>query len=64
MRPHLDFPAVAGLIEPPGAGLDGSTGFRTTNLIPETGKRGSNWVEFLSDDLGIGEKPMDRGAER
>jgi outer membrane lipase/esterase len=52
--PDIDFPAVAGLVPPPGAGLDGSTGFRATNLGPESGKRGQNWVERMSDDLGIG----------
>ena len=52
--PDLDFPAELGLIEPPGAGLDGSTGFRATNLLAGSGKRGTTWVERLSDDLGIG----------
>ncbi len=52
--PDLDLPAELGLIERPGAGLDGSTGFRATNLLAGSGKRGTTWVERLSDDLGIG----------
>jgi outer membrane lipase/esterase len=52
--PDIDFFAVGGIIPPPGAGLDGSTGFRVTNLVPETGKRGTVWPEKLSNDLGIG----------
>ena len=52
--PDIDFPAALGLIQPPGAGLDGSTGFRATNLGPDDGKRGATWVERLSADLGIG----------
>lgn len=52
--PDIDFLAVAGLLPPPGAGLDGSTGFRLTNIDPATGRRGSNWVEDLARDLGTG----------
>lgn len=54
--PDIDFVAafrVLGL-SPPGAGLDGSTGFRFTNIDPSTGQRARSWIEMLSGDLGIG----------
>ena len=53
--PDIDFPAAAGIIDPPGAGLDGSTGLRLTNLDPDSGERGATWVERMSADLGIGD---------
>jgi outer membrane lipase/esterase len=54
--PDIDFLSLAAptLIPPPGAGLDGSTGFRFTNLDPNSGERGRAWVERLSSNLGIG----------
>jgi outer membrane lipase/esterase len=53
--PDIDFVSEVfpGLVAPPGAGLDGSTGFRLTNLTAP-GVRGQAWVEMLSEDLGIG----------
>ena len=52
--PDIDFGALAGLVPPPGAGLDGSTGFRFTNLDPDTGERGGNWIYQLDRNLGTG----------
>ena len=54
--PDIDFFSLAfpAAVPPPGAGLDGSTGFRVTNLDPASGERGRAWVERLSSDLGIG----------
>jgi outer membrane lipase/esterase len=54
--PDIDFVSLAapGLVAPPGAGLDGSTGLRLTNLDPASGERGRSWVETLSNNLGIG----------
>lgn len=54
--PDIDFLSVAapGLVPPPGAGLDGSTGFRFTNLVPDSGMRDRSWIEKLSANLGIG----------
>lgn len=54
--PDYDFVAgfLPALVPPPGAGLDGSTGLRLTNIDPTTGQRGRAWVELLATDLGIG----------
>jgi len=54
--PDIDFVSVAypSLVKPPGAGLDGSTGFRLTNIVAATGKRGQAWVEMLAGDIGVG----------
>lgn len=52
--PDFDFAALAGFVPPPGAGLDGSTGFRFTNLDPATGKRGGAWIDRLATNLGTG----------
>lgn len=54
--PDFDLTAAyTPLVPPPGAGLDGSTGARLTNLDPDTGARGSSWVELLSRNFDIGE---------
>ena len=54
--PDYDFVAEAfpSLVAAPGAGLDGSTGLRVTNIDPATGRRGQVWVEMLADDIGTG----------
>ncbi len=54
--PDIDFVSefLPFLVTPPGAGLDGSTGFRFTNLDPATGQRGRSWIELLAQDLGVG----------
>lgn len=55
--PDIDIVSLALpiLVAPPGAGLDGSTGQRQTNIDATTGKRGRVWVEHLSMNLGAGE---------
>ncbi len=54
--PDVDFVSVAfpGLVAPPGAALDGSTGFRLTNIDAASGERGRAWIEMLAADLGVG----------
>jgi outer membrane lipase/esterase len=54
--PDYDFVAATfpSLVAPPGAGLDGSTGIRMTNIDPATGRRGQVWVEMLADSIGTG----------
>ena len=39
--------ALPGVVAPPGAGLDGSTGLRLSNLDPASGRRGSAWIEMF-----------------
>ena len=55
--PDIDFVGefLPGLVTPPGAGLDGSTGFRVTNIDPATGERGRAWIETFSNAIGTGE---------